>query len=335
MRRWPWQTRAVGDRLVIGGHADALAWVQATADGILQRCGLLLQGGDGDAEFGRRVRALGLPERDVCAVLDLSQAQWLQIEAPAVTPEEMKAAARWRAKDLVDGRIEEFRLDVMVVGGDHPHPHRQLFVVAAHNALVQTLTRRCQTLGLQLAVIDAAEAVQRNLQTAAAAAEGMADRACAALVRHGSHWLLTVCAGGELFYTRRLDWDSEGLVLPTAAPVADEAMEGLDFIDYGSMSDAGGSDDVGAPRMVIELQRSFDLWERSWPDLPLAGVWLETGDDCSALAGQLAATLGLPVWPLTVEGLFPGFEAAAGTPDVRAATLPLLGALLRSPARQL
>ena len=105
---------------------------------------------------------------------------------------------------------------------------------------------------------------------------------------------------------------------------------------HGADADAspGGRDDE-APRLVIELQRSFDLWERSWPDLPLAALWVQVGDDSEALARMLAVTLGQRVGVLDPAEALPGFEQAAPTPAVREAVLPIVGALLRQESRRL
>jgi MSHA biogenesis protein MshI len=267
----------------------------------------------------------------VAAVLGLPDAQLLQIDTPAVKPEEMKSAARWRIKDLVDARLDELTIDVMHVGDAQARSaNRQLFVVAARNALIQGLSRRLQSSGLTLSVIDVAETVQRNLLCAAADAAGLNGRATAALVRHGDQALLTICAQGELYYARRLDWDDNGLrpANPAPAELADAMdMAGLDFVDYGAADAA--IDDVGAPRLVVEVQRSFDLWERSWPDLPLAGVWVHAGDATDLLIAQLAPALVVPVQALAPEALFPGYAEATTSPALRHATLPLLGALRR------
>jgi MSHA biogenesis protein MshI len=334
MIKWPWQGARNSDRLVVASQADRFAYAVADPAGRLKRCGLLLADGDSAADFVRRQRALGLPPQGTCAVLPLADAQLLAVDTPAVKPEELKAAARWRIKDQVEGRLDDLTVDVMHVGGDAKRPNRQVFVAAARTALIRELGDRTQAAGLQLAVVDLVETAQRNLQSAQAEAQGLGGRATAALVRHGAQCLLTVCAGGELHYTRRLAWDG----LPTPAAAAPEApaaaMEVLDFVDYGAESDSsGGASDDGAPRLVVELQRSFDVWERSWPDLPLAALWVQVGDDSAALAAALEAGLGQPVGVLDPEAVFPGFEACAAAPGVREAVLPLLGALRRSESR--
>jgi MSHA biogenesis protein MshI len=333
---WPWKRKKTVDRLVVGCQADVLAWLQADAVGTLRRCGVEQRGDDTAHEFARRVRGLGLPSKQVCAVLPLAQGQLLQIEAPPVKPEEMKAAARWHIKELVDGPLEALTIDVMFVGDDRPRPHRNLFVAAADTVTIRDIGERTRSAGLELAVIDIAETAQRNLQSALATAEGLAGRATAALMRHGEQCVLTICADGELYYARRLDWD--GSVLE-AAPVVEappvEALDTMDFIDYGDGSGDVAPGDAGAPRLVIELQRSFDVWDRSWPDLPLAALWVQVGDSSATLAASLEASLGQRVGVLDPERLFPGFDAGAASPGARALLLPMLGALLRSETRRL
>ena len=89
------------------------------------------------------------------------------------------------------------------------------------------------------------------------------------------------------------------------------------------------------PDPAVELQRSLDVWERSWPELPLAGLWVQLGAESEVLAELLERALGMRVQVLAPESVFPGFEAAAGSPEVREAVLPLLGALLRTETRKL
>jgi MSHA biogenesis protein MshI len=328
--KWPWHTTAPGSaRLAIRYSEDQFAWILANAAGQPQRAGLESRGAASAAEFARRIHALGLPTADVTSVLDLGDAQLLQIEAPAVKPEELKSAARWRIKDLVDARLDELTIDVLTVGdGRNRATPGQIFVAAARNAQIQALSRRAQAAGLQLTVIDIAELAQRNLLAAATVAQGLGERATAALMRHGSQALLTICAAGELFYARRLDWDDAGLpaLLPTPAAAA-ASMVNLDFVDYGA-ADAQ-PDAAGAPRLVVEVQRSMDLWERSWPDLPVAALWVQAADAGDALVAALEPALGFPVHRLDPERLFPGFDAVATTPELRSAALPLLSALRR------
>jgi MSHA biogenesis protein MshI len=333
----PWQKRGSGERLVVGSSADRFIYVQAGADGRLRRAGVEERGSDTPAEFARRLRGLGLASKQVCAVLPLAQAQFVQLDAPAVRPEEMRAAARWKAKDLLEGRLDEMTIDVMFVGDDRPRPKRQIFVTAAANATIRGVGERLQAAGMELSVVDIAETAQRNLQCAQARAEGLGQRATAALVRHEGQCLLTICAGDELYHARRLEW--QGLAVPVAAPANEELaiteMAGVDFVDYGADPQGPGLGGSAAPALVIELQRSLDLWERSWPELPLAALWVHAGDDTHVLASLLTGSVGQPVGRLDLDRILPGHDTVCSTPALRHALLPIQGALLRNEVRRL
>jgi MSHA biogenesis protein MshI len=332
---------ARGDRLVVGCGDDVFVYAQADGtSNALRRCGIELRGSDTPQAFAKRVKALDLPARSVVAVLPLAECQLLQIEAPAVPPAELKAAARWRIKELIDAHLDDLTLDVMVVGDGRPRATKQLFVAAAHTRAVRETGDWTRAAGLQLGVIDIRETAQRNLQTAFAQARGRGERATAALMLHGAQCLLTISAAGELFYARRLDWDVDTLradagdaAAAQASPAdatAELSFDEMDIVDYGAEPEVGARPDEGdVPRIVIELQRSLDVWERSWPELPLAGISVQAGEQSKALAALLERSLGMSVDVLEPRLLFANFERVAATPAVREAVLPLLGALLR------
>ncbi|MCK7499107.1 MAG: hypothetical protein MZW92_57965 [Comamonadaceae bacterium] len=193
-----------------------------------------------------------------------------------MAPDELKAAARWHVKDLVEQRLDELTLDVMPVGDERSHGARHLFVAAARSSLIRQRVELAAAAGIELTVVDIVENAQRNLQCALAAADGLEARATAALTRHGGQALLTICAAGELFYARRL----EGLDLKAPATVAPKLAE-ADAAGRSSCRPSSTTapsrrphdrQDADEPRLVIELQRSFDVWERTWRDLPLAAV---------------------------------------------------------------
>ncbi len=341
--RWPWKRAAAAERLVVACDDDRFVYACSDREGRLTRCGIERRGRDTAPDFARRVKALGLPAQGVCAVLPLADTQLVQIEAPAVKPEELKAAARWRVKEQVQGRIEDLTLDVMAVGADTPRPNRQLFVAAARSDTIRDTAGRLQAAGLSVAVVDIAETAQRNLQTELAQAAGLAGRATAALVRHGPVGLLTIAAGGELYYARRLDWDAVPAAPAEAAPRAEPApavlaFDDADFVDYGAEPQAAGEtlpDTAEASRLVVELQRSFDLWERSWPDLPLAALWVDAGDETDELLVTLPPALGQRVGRFDPAEVFPGWSRAAASDELRHAVLPIAGALLRTETRRL
>jgi MSHA biogenesis protein MshI len=342
MTRWPWQRKPSNDRLVVAFTPDQVSYTRSV-DGRLVRCGVETRGNDSPAAFARRFRSLGLQSSQVIAVLPLNDCQLLQIDAPTVPAEEMKAAARWRIKDLVDAHLDDLTLDVMRVGDGRARHQPQMFVAAAYTRAVREISEWSSAAGLNLGAIDIRETVQRNLQTAWCSASARSTGASAALMQHGDQCLLTICANGELFYARRLAWDPSEFsdaggradAAPQqggAAPISQLAM--LDIVDYGAEGSLGGTpgnDD--APRLLIELQRSIDLWERSWPDLPLDRVLVQLEEYSDQVANLLRKSLALTVEVLQPEHVFADLAVKAGTPAVRSAVLPLFGVLLRAANR--
>lgn len=337
----PWSKQAAGSagRLAISIDSGAFSYVEVAGRQVV-RSGTEPCGTDSPQQLARRVRALNLPGAEVITVLGLSDCQLLQIDAPAVPADEMKAAARWQIKDKIDIPVEELTLDVLALGDQRAQHKRQLFVAAARNAQVVELSSWMEAAGLQPSVFDITELAQRNLQCALAEQQGHGSDASAALMVHGTQCLLTICANGELFYARRLDWNAETLGdMPAAAPVAAAAqakahglmtmeLEGVDIVDYGAEPDDTSSRESGStPRLAIEMQRSLDAWERSWPDLPLDRLWVQAGDRTDALQGLLMRTLSITVESFDSSPLF------SVPPAYERPPLMLLGGLLRDDDR--
>lgn len=337
----PWNKKPAGSigRLAIAIDGEAFSYVEVAGRQIV-RSGSEPCGTDSPQQLAKRVRALGLPGAEVITVLGLSDCQLLQIEAPAVPADEMKAAARWQIKDKIDIPVEELTLDVLAVGDQRAQHRRQLFVAAARQAQVLELGAWMEAAGLQPSVFDITELAQRNLQCALAEQQGHGTEASAALMVHGTQCLLTICANGELFYARRLDWNSQTLGdMPTAAPVAAPAqakthglmtmeLEGVDIVDYGAEpDDTSARETDSTPRLAVEVQRSLDAWERSWPDLPLHRLWVQAGDRTQALQGLLMRTLSITVEAFDSSALF------SALPTTEQPSLVLLGGLLRDDTR--
>lgn len=337
--KWPWskKTAESNGRLAITIDSQDFSYVELSGRQVV-RCGTEACGNDSLQQLAKRVRALNLPGAHVIHVLGLADSHLLQIDAPAVPADELKAAARWQIRDKIDIPVEELTLDVLAVGDPHGPHRRQLFVAAARNAQVIERGAWMESAGLQPSVFDITELAQRNLQCALAEQRGATAHAHAALMVHGTQCLLTLCARGELFYARRLDWNAQALgdapaPLAQAAPaqthgLMDMALDGVDIIDYGAEpDDVHSSDTDNTPRLALEVQRSLDAWERSWPDLPLQRLWVQAGDRTEALQGVLMRTLTLPVEAFDCHALF-SIPSTVATPP-----LGLLGGLLRDDAR--
>ena len=327
-----WPTRRSAQRLVLRPLGARHAFV--LTDGP--------PGQHGDGQPARLLRwgllsdARPLPAGEAIALLDPADYQILKVDTPNVPQEELKAAARWQVKELVDVDMADLTLDVMHVGGDVPRAQRQLFVVAARNRAIQGVTGAVAGVTEQLGVIDIWETALRNLLARQAAADDLAARACGAVLIDDQHCLLVVCAGDELFYTRRLEGDAALLARARGeAPEADVTELPLGF-EY----QPGGAFDASTTQespLVVELQRSIDVWERSWPELPLARLYVATARNGTEVAALIQRELGQRTLALDPLAAFaPDAPAPEGdAAEALAACLPLLGAALRTETRQL
>ncbi|TAH13888.1 MAG: hypothetical protein EAZ11_00740 [Curvibacter sp.] len=361
--RWPWKRKSSSDLLVVSWHEQTLAYVQARGVGKgyeILRQGVERQGSDSREALVSRVRALGLEGLRAHFLLRPEQYQFLQIEAPAVPPEELRAAARYQVREMVDAHLDDITLDVMRLGTGQDKGQSQLFVVAAKNAVVRDAMELADALNWDVSVIDVQETAQRNLQTLVAQSEGRPDRATAALVlADNKQAMLTISASEELFYTRRLElpegfmtmvWGQSEIAAspdtytPVSEYVPDYNVGGVSYgNDYSDASapaaSAGGAggraqaDYERAQRLVVEVQRSLDLWERSWSQLPLTGLRVFAGARSQELADWLGREMGQSVGVLSATPLFKGF-LPADNPDA-AYCLPLVGVLLRTEGRKL
>lgn len=358
--RWPWQRNSSKDHLVASWSAGTFAYVRAGAKPQgqfeVQHVGVELQGSDSQDDFIRRLQALGLKGLVAHIMLRPDQYQLLQIDVPPVAPEELRSAARFQIRDMVNVHIDDITLDVMQVGdGQHKGPNH-LFVVAAKNEVVREVMVLGDALHWKVPVIDIQETAQRNLQSTLAQRDGVLDRADAAVfITDERQAVLTISANEELFFTRRLDlppgflemsWgegsdagtnEAEDVFTPVGEYVPDYAVGGVshgaDYSAAGGGHTGGSADEERVQRFVVEVQRSLDLWERTWSSMPLAGLRVYAGERSDALAVWLSRELGQAVTAVDVRQQFPGFEAASAADQL--VCMPLLGVLLRTETRKL
>ncbi|WP_309375723.1 hypothetical protein [Rhodoferax sp.] len=315
--------------------------------------GTEVQGADDVGHFKQRLQALGLKGADVTVMLCSDQYQLLQIDTPNVPVEELRAAARYQVREMLQTHVDDVIIDVMRVGDGQQKGSGHSFVVAATNAVVKGALDFVSALDCRVSVIDIHETAQRNLQTALARRDGSLERASAALVlAEGQQAVLTISANEELFYNRRFDVPDGFLTgrwlqgVTERAPIdgftpvqeyvpaygAGDISLDLDLPDANTSlaedQHAVSSDDDRSQRLLLEVQRSLDVWDRTFSSLPLTGLRVFAGERSAELAIWLTRQLGQVVVPLDVKPIFSGLDAVP-TADM-VACLPLLGVLLRT-----
>lgn len=353
--RFPWKRGASKDQLIVSWSGKALAFVRGRAkgDGVfsVQQWGVERQGDDSLDNFVHRLQALGLKGANAHVMLRADQYQLLQIEAPAVAPEELRSAARYQIRDMVNTHIDDITMDVLRVGDGQQKAANQLFVVSATNAVVREALDLAQAMHWDVTVIDVQETAQRNLQNAQAVQAGKSDRASALLMIAGDRQaVLTISAHDELFFSRRLDLPEGFMAMQwaanseMAAPAIDAYTPVDEYVpaysvgatstgsDYAG-AHAGLSDNDKAQRVLVEVQRSLDLWDRAWSNLPLSGVQVLAGERGAELAQWLSREMGQSVTAMDLGTRFEGLQGIDAADQAYCA--PLLGVLLRTETRKL
>ncbi|MEO8142864.1 MAG: agglutinin biogenesis protein MshI [Betaproteobacteria bacterium] len=250
-------------------------------------------------------------DRHNCAtLLRAGEYQMLVVEAPTVPQAELKSAIRWRIKDLLDYHVDDATVDVLDIPPESGQPARNhsMYAVAARNEVIQAQVKAFEAARIPLSAIDVPEIAQRNI-SALHETEG---RGAALLYFTSEFGLLTVTCGAELYLSRRIEVGLAQLLGATS-----QAREEL----FG--------------RVVLELQRSFDHFERQFRHVTVAKLLLGPEPEETGLYAHLKANTDMPVERTNLpERLrFNG----QGAPDVATQwrLFHLIGASLRHEAKAL
>ena len=263
---------------------------------------------DSPKDFERVTKELGVERYQCLSVLPSTDYQMLLVDAPNVPAPELKAAVRWKLKDMLDYHVDDATIDVLDIPVPTPGARgHSMYAVAARNDLIQATIERFTTAQVPLSVIDIGETAQRNI----AALFETQDRGLGMLYLFSRQALLTINFRGELYLSRRIDVGTDQLL---DAPPAqhDEALN----------------------RILLELQRSLDHLDRQFPFLTLAKLLLAPEPRDTGLATYLSANLGLPVERAQLQAVI---EFADGAPDDETAwrLFHVLGAALRNETKAL
>lgn len=242
---------------------------------------------EGDfAAAGRLARDARLERYQCATLLEPGEYQMLLVEAPAVPVTELRNAIRWRVKDMLDYHLDDATIDVLDVppeaGAASARGHA-MYVVAARNEVIRERIGRFEAAHIPLSVIDIPETAQRNIANLVEPR----DRGVALLHLGAKQGLMTVNFQQELYLARRFDLGTEQLL----------GASGEARIELFN-------------RVVLELQRTFDHFERQYSFVPIAKLALAPEPEPSGLAEHLASNLDVPVETLRLRELL-AFGAAA------------------------
>lgn len=226
--------------------------------------------GDDAATLARLRRELHLDRYRCTTLLRSGSYQILQVEAPNVPAAEATNAVRWRLKDLIDYPVEAATVDAVFIPAAEGAGARgsQMFAVAARNEVIAAAIKPFSDANIPLEVIDIPELAQRNL----ARCYEEEGRGLAFLGFDDAGGLLTLTSGGELYQYRRIDVPPASLA--SASPAQRQGLY---------------------DRIVLELQRSLDHFDRQFRHVAISRVVISPVPGADDMRDYLAANLDVPV----------------------------------------
>jgi MSHA biogenesis protein MshI len=249
-------------------------------------------------QFARVVGKLPNKRAPIVSVLDPTGYRLLLVEAPDVPPDELRAAVRWRVKDLIDFHIDDAVIDVFEMP---PHarggPQRMMYAVTAKAESVKREIERVESAGLKLDVVDIAELSLRNIATLLESEQ----RGAAFLYLSDRRSVLLLVRQGVLYLTRYIE--TGVATLAEAGELRTDLVAGL----------------------ALEVRRSLDYFESHYEQTSIQQLHvsgLETAD-----REAIARELGLAVREIDLTTLFEtDVELSA---ELQRLVLPAIGAALR------
>ena len=221
-------------------------------------------------------RELEIDRYHCSTLLAAGEYQLLLVDAPNVPQSELKTAIRWRIKDMLDYHVDDATVDVLAVpsnpaGGERA---RAMYAVVARNETIQACVARFDEAHIPLSVIDIPELAQRNV----AALFEQDDRGLAMLYLGQDHGLLTINYRHELMIARRIE------------------------VGVGELAASGSQRVEHFQRVLLELQRTLDHFDRQYAYAPVAKLMLAPEPEETGLLEYLAGNLDLPVERVHLSG---------------------------------
>ena len=262
--------------------------------------------GDLATTLGRLRRELHLDRYRCTTLLRTGDYQIVPVETPGNVPaQEARIAVRWRIKDMIDYPVETAAVDALFIPGPDGTTERsaQMLAIAARNDAVAATAKPFSDADIPLEVIDIPELAQRNLaQRLEPEGRGLA---LLAFDEHGG--LLTFTSDGELYQHRRMD-----ISLKSFDGISPEERRGL------------------YDRLVLELQRSLDHFDRQFRHIAVAKVMVTPVPGADDLREHLAANLDVPVALIHLSEIMDFPHIPELHEDMRQAQcLQLIGAAMR------
>ncbi len=293
------------------GDGVAVAQVRREKDlpPILELCSWQRQ--EDDKSAGRllhKIREKYDLQRSACvSMMELGSYSLLMVEAPDVQPDELRAAIRWKIKDLIDFHIDDAVVDVFEVPDTKgTGRNRMMYAVVARTSLVKARIDQLLDAGLPLTVVDIPELALRNIASLLPE-----DVSGVVLVYLGQDkGLITITRQSTLYLSRRIE---NGLnALPETAMHGDDADVIKGWLDG----------------IVVEIQRSLDYYESHFDKPQVSSVVIAPpAKEIDGMVEYISSQLEIPVRILDVNSLIDAQEPLDAT--MQANCTLAIGAALR------
>lgn len=207
--------------------------------------------------------------------------QLLLVDVPEVPADEMEAALRLKAAELLHYDLDEASLEVILLPAQAYHGRtRMAFVIAAHQQPLRQWALALAKRGLTLTEIDIDQLQLRNL---ALLANGQQQSGLLHL--RSDHCQLLLIYQGELVLSRRFD---------------------IGYQDLGADAEGDalvleGQTDIQRDSLVLELRRSFDYYESQLGLGSIHQLQLTGWPGTQGMIEDLGTKLGLRFVPLLLE----------------------------------
>ena len=261
----------------------------------------------GTADALARLRVTrGLKSFACTTLMDDGEYNVTSLDAPQVPAEERKEALRWALKEAVSYPLDSACVDVLDIPSEGLPAGRSagVLVVSAGEQAVRARVSAFESAKIRLDAVDVPELAQRNV----AALLEDDNRGLAFLRIDETGMMLTLTFHGELIAVRRGDVNAVQL----KGPDADQRARVKE-------------------RLILELQRSLDNFDRQYSHIPISKVVVATYPLVEVLLAELGESTYVPVREMDLAPVmdFPAVPELKD-PQCQAKYLLAIGAALRT-----
>ncbi len=249
--------------------------------------------------------------------------QLLLIESPQVESSELKEAARWKVKDMINFDIDDAVIDVIEIPNlKELKRSPMIYAVVVKRDKINDIVKLNELCGSNLSAIDIPDMAQRNF--AALLPEDQSGVAILSINSKNS--LLTITRQGKLYLSRELETGFEALM----SNVHQQELDAKNNSDNSLLMVESNSDAIveSLERMVLEIQRSLDYYESQYNQPQINALYLAPFDyEVSEIKDYFRNQLGIKTKMLDFNIIFSTEEPIPY--QLQADTFYAVGAALR------